>query len=230
MTAILVTGANRGIGLALVEHYLERGDDVIATARDTSSAVELTDLASRISRLTVVACDVTGEASLAAAAKVAGSRAIDVLVCNAGVMSSRGGINDPGHDAAEWSAILMANTAGVFLTARTFMPHVKRAKAGKIAVISSMMGSSAQANGSVYAYRASKAAATNIGLNLAVELRPDGIAVGIYHPGWVSTDLGGRTAPVTPEASAKGLVQRIDKLTLASSGIFEDYLGKPYAF
>ena len=93
-----------------------------------------------------------------------------------------------------------------------------------------MMGSSTQASGNVHGYRASKAAAANLGLNLSVELKPAGIAVGIYHPGWVSSDMGGPTAPVSPEASAKGLLERIDKLSLATTGVFEDFQGKPFAF
>ncbi len=230
MAVVLVTGANRGIGLALVSRYLDRGDIVIATARNPAAAGELGKLGRSTGRLSIVGCDVTDEQSLAAAAREIGDRPVDILVCNAGVMSSRGGLSEAGHDAAEWSRILMTNVAGVFLSARAFLPNLLRAKSARIAIISSMMGSSTQGSGSVYAYRASKAAASNIGVNLAVELAPKGIAVGIYHPGWVATDLGGASAPVTPAASADGLVTRIDKLTLATSGVFEDYQGNPYVF
>jgi NAD(P)-dependent dehydrogenase (short-subunit alcohol dehydrogenase family) len=226
MATVLITGANRGIGLALARHYAARGDTVIGTARKPEAATELKALPNVV----VIGADVADEASVIAAAKAVGNRPIDIVICNAGLMSSRGGIADPGHDSAEWQRLLMTNVAGVFFTARAFMPALKRAKAGKLAMMSSMMASSTLAVGKVLAYRASKAAVANLGANLATELKSEGIAVGIYHPGWVSSDMGGPTAPVTPEASAKGLIERIDRLSLDTSGVFEDFQGKPYAF
>lgn len=230
MGTVLITGANRGVGLNLARQYLARGDKVLATARRPEAAKELAALAAGSGRLTILQVDVTDEASIAAAAKAAGDQVIDIVICNSGVMSDRGGISDPGHSAAEWQRVMMTNVAGPFLTARAFLPGLKRARAGKLALISSMMGSSELAGGTTLAYRASKAAVANLGINLAVGLKADGIAVGIYHPGWVSSDMGGASAPVTPEASAKGLIARIDKLSPATSGVFEDYLGKAYAF
>ncbi len=229
MTTVLLTGANRGIGLALVHHYAARGDTVIATTRQPKQATALQALADTSGyRVEILALDVTDEANIAQAAEATGERAIDVVFCNAGLMSSRGGIEDAGHDAAEWSRILMTNVAGPFLTARAFLPHLKRAKAGKLAILSSMMGSSAHATGDTLAYRVSKAAAANLALNLAVALKPKGIAVGCYHPGWVSSTMGGPAAPVTPAASAEGLAARLEQLSLANSGVFEDYQGRPY--
>ena len=230
MTTVLITGANRGIGLGLVREYLTRGCEVIGTVRNPAAATDLAALAKGPHKLQVIAAEVTDEASLAAAAASVGKRGLDIVICNAGVMSDRGGIEDAGHGAAEWQRVLMANVAGVFLSTRAFLPHMKRAKGAKLAIVSSQMASSQLANGQTYAYRASKAAASNIGVNLAVELKPFGIAVGIYHPGWVQSGIGGPTAPVTAEASAKGLAERIAKLSLATTGVFEDYLGKAFAF
>lgn len=230
MTTVLITGANRGVGLALARVYAGRGFDVIATARRPETAKELAALSGSSGKVVVLQADVTNEASLAAAAQAIAKRAVDIVICNSGVMSNRGGIEAPGNDAADWNRVLATNVTGVFLSARVFMPNLKRAKAGKLALMSSMMASSELAAGNALGYRASKAAVANLGANLAVELKPAGIAVGIYHPGWVSSDMGGPSAPVTPEASAKGLVQRIDTLSLATTGVFEDYLGKPYAF
>lgn len=229
MARILVTGANRGIGLQLASHFLARGDEVVAVVRNPTAASELQQCPGAKSKLTLLAADVTDENALAAAAAKLGNKPLDVVICNAGVMSSRGGLADHGHDAAEWQRIMLINVGGVFFTARAFLPQLKQAK-GKLAILSSMMGSSAMASGNVYAYRASKAAAANLGANFAVELKPASIAVGIYHPGWVSSDMGGASAPVTPDASAKGLVDRIGKLSMKTTGVFEDYLGKPYAF
>lgn len=230
MATVLITGANRGVGLAFARTYAARGDQVIALVRNAGAAPELAALAGGKGAVQVLTADVTDEAALATAAKATTSTVIDVVICNAGIMSSRGGLAVAGHDAAEWARVLAANVTGPFLTARAFLPHLRKAKSGKLAFISSMMGSSTQASGTVLAYRASKAAVANLGLNLSIELKPSGIAVGIYHPGWVSSDMGGPSAPVTPQASAEGLATRIDKLSLATTGVFEDYLGKPYSF
>ncbi len=231
MTTVLVTGASRGIGLALVRQYAARGDNVIACVRDPAGATALREFAAKTGdRISIVALDVTDEASAPAAAAAIGNAPIDIVICNAGIMSSRGGIEDAGHDAAEWQRLLMTNVAGPFFTARAFLPALKRAKSGKLAIISSMMGSSTYATGDTLAYRVSKAGAANLGLNLANGLKSKGIAVGIYHPGWVSSDMGGRSAPVTPDDSAKGLIRRIEMLSLQTTGVFEDYAGKPYDF
>jgi NAD(P)-dependent dehydrogenase (short-subunit alcohol dehydrogenase family) len=106
--------------------------------------------------------------------------------------------------------------------------HV-RAGRGKIAIIASQMGSSTRAPGGSLIYRASKAAAINLGRNLATDLRGDGIAVGIYHPGWVQTQMGGAAADITPEASAAGLTDRFDALNLAQTGVWEDWTGRALA-
>jgi NAD(P)-dependent dehydrogenase (short-subunit alcohol dehydrogenase family) len=117
----------------------------------------------------------------------------------------------------------------VFFTVRAFAPMVSAGK-GRIAIISSRMGSSQAASGSSYAYRASKAAASNIAANLAVELKGRGVAVASYHPGWVKTDMGGAGADIDATTSAKGLITRIDGLSLTTSGAFENYDGTAIAY
>ena len=233
MATVLITGANRGVGLALVRHYLARGDTAVAVVRDKPSAglmaLANTNATPSIG-LTILPADVTDEKALAAAAAQIADKPLDIVVCNAGVMSNRGGIEAAGNDAADWQRVLATNVTGAFLSARAFMPALRRATGGKLAFISSQMASSELAAGNALGYRASKAAVANLGLNLSVELKPAGIAVGIYHPGWVSSDMGGASAPVTPDDSAKGLIDRIDKLSLKSTGVFEDYLGKPFKY
>ena len=128
-----------------------------------------------------------------------------------------------------WADLLATNVTGPFFTARAFAPHLAKAK-GKIGIISSRMGSSTAAAGNSYAYRASKAAVSNIAANLAVELKPKGIAVASYHPGWVKTDMGGQGADIDATISAKGLVARIDALSLATTGAFENYSGPAIPF
>ena len=117
----------------------------------------------------------------------------------------------------------------MFLTIQALLPQLRAAQ-GKIAIISSQMGSDTRAPGGSYIYRASKAAVLNLGRNLATDLRSQDIAVGIYHPGWVQTDMGGAGASITVAQSAQGLVARFAHLSLANTGCFETYDGTPHPF
>ncbi|MEM8751810.1 MAG: SDR family NAD(P)-dependent oxidoreductase [Pseudomonadota bacterium] len=216
----LVTGANRGIGRALAAAFVARGDRVIAANRGGASGPEGAE---------TTPLDVTDDASLAALGALLENEALDLLVCNAGALIGRGGVDDPAFDRAAFETVLAVNVTGVFMTVRAALPSLRRAR-GKIAVISSQMGSSARPRGWAYPYCASKAAATNLAANFAVELKADGIAVGAYHPGWVRTDMGGPEAAVSPEESAAGLVRRFDALTVETAGCFEFFSGEPIPF
>ena len=226
MVTVVITGAGRGIGLELARVYADRGDTVIGTVRAPDKAGELRKLGASV---TVLPLDVTDEASHAALARALAGRPIVILIANAGVLDARGGLDDPANSTAMWTAMLATNVMGVFFTARALASNVATAK-GRIAIISSRMGSSERAGGNTYAYRASKAAASNLAANLAVELKPKGVAVGSYHPGWVKTAMGGSGADIEPATSARGLVARIDALTLATSGTFETYDGARIAY
>jgi NAD(P)-dependent dehydrogenase (short-subunit alcohol dehydrogenase family) len=219
---ILVAGASRGIGLELVRQAAARGDQVTGTARGDEGMARIEAAGGRALRL-----DVTDQAALAAGAALEGD--LDLLVCNAGVLRGRGGIgaDDNGPDA--WAEVLMTNVAGPFLTVRAFLPRIEATR-GKIAIISSVLGSSERANGGSFLYCASKAGATNLACNLAKALAGRGIAVGAYHPGWVRTDMGGQGAGIAPEESARGLLDRFDRLSPETSGVFEDYRGRPIPF
>jgi NAD(P)-dependent dehydrogenase (short-subunit alcohol dehydrogenase family) len=220
---ILVAGASRGIGLELVRQAAARGDAVTGTAR-SAEGVALIELAgARAFRL-----DVTDEAALAAAGAALDGD-LDLLVCSAGIFRGRGGIGAGDNGADAWAEVLMTNVAGPFLTVRAFLPRIEAAR-GKIAIISSVMGSSGRAYGGSYLYCASKAAATNLACNLAKELAGRGVAVGAYHPGWVRTDMGGSGAAISPEESARGLLARFDRLSPATSGVFENHRGEPIPF
>ena len=210
---VLITGATRGIGAALRDHLTARGDSVIGTARDARPGFQ--------------ALDVTDPASHAAMAARLGQQPIDLLVCNAGVYLDKGHAIDTGYAADLWAATFAANVTGVFLTVQHLLPNLRAAK-GKIAIISSQMASQERAPGGSYIYRASKAAALNLGRNLAKDLGGDGIAVGIYHPGWVQTDMGGAAAEITVTQSAAGLVARFDALSLDSTGCFQTWDGRDH--
>jgi NAD(P)-dependent dehydrogenase (short-subunit alcohol dehydrogenase family) len=136
---------------------------------------------------------------------------------------------DRGYGAPLWADSFATNVAGVFHTVQAFLPQLRAAR-GKVAIISSAMGSDNRAPGGSYIYRASKAAALNLGRNLATDLAHEGIAVGIYHPGWVQTDMGGHGADITPTQSAQGLAQCFARLSLQSTGCFENYDGTAMPF
>ena len=211
---VLVTGANRGIGAALSDTLAARGDTVLRTARDAPGHLPL---------------DVSNPESVAAlAAQVDGP--LDALVCNAGVYLDKGQSIDTGFAPALWAQSFAVNVTGVFLTVQALLPHLRRGTAPRIAIISSQMASSTRAPGGSYIYRASKAAALNLGRNLAADLRRDGIAVGIYHPGWVRTDMGGGSAELSAGEAALGLAARLDALTLETTGSFETWDGRAHPY
>ncbi|WP_299784897.1 SDR family oxidoreductase [uncultured Marivita sp.] len=214
---ILITGANRGIGAALLTAAKDRGDTAFGTTRSTDHA-ELLPL------------DVRDPESCAALAERLSDTPIDLLVCNAGIYLEKGMQADSLTDTQMWADTFATNVTGVYLTAMAFLSHLKRSDAPKIAIISSQMGSSERAGGQSYIYRASKAAALNLGRNLAVDLKPQGIPVGIYHPGWVRTDMGTSAASIGTEESAAGLLHRFDALSLDSTGCFETWNGDAMPF
>lgn len=210
---VLITGANRGIGRALFDGYSARGDDVTGTARKATNEL--------------VYADVTEPASLQGLAN--DHSELDLLVCNAGVYLDKGDSIGNGFSADNWAATFAANVTGVYLSVEAMLPAIE-ARGGKIAIISSQMGSSERAGGNALIYRSSKAAALNLGRNLAVALAPKGIAVGIYHPGWVRTDMGGSNADVAVEDSAAGLIARFDALGVETTGCFEMWNGEAMPF
>ncbi len=217
----LITGVSRGIGRALAEAALARGGRVIGTVRrpgDAPAGIEEHRL------------DVADPAAYAPLSAALGDTAIDVLVCNAGVYRGRGGLDGGDAEAAAWEDSVRINVAAPFWAVRALLPHLARAVRPRIAIISSQMGSSARARGGSYIYRATKAGAINLAVNLALDLRPKGIAVGVYHPGWVQTDMGGGGADITVAQSAAGLLARLEALTLDRTGVYEDYAGAPIPF
>ncbi|MGM0584421.1 MAG: SDR family oxidoreductase [Pseudomonadota bacterium] len=225
MPTTLIAGASRGIGLELARQAAARGDSVIACARDPE-APGLADLPEGVERRRLDVTDPENCAGLAAALE---GREIDLLVCNAGVFLSRGRLDEAAFAPEDWARSFAVNVTGVFQTIRALRPRMRR-PGGRIAVISSIMGSSERAQGGSYIYRASKAATTNLARNLAVDLKLEGLAVGAYHPGWVRTDMGGASATVSPQDSAAGLLARFEALTPETTGAFESYDGTPLPF
>ena len=212
---VVVTGANRGIGAEIARVYGARGDQVSGTSRDGSSGMAL---------------DVADPGSQAAFAKAIGERPVDLLVCNAGVYLDKGESLERGYATELWEQSFAVNVTGVFLTIQGLLTNLRAADAAKIAIISSQMASHERAPGGSYIYRSSKAAVLNLGRNLASDLRGEGIAVGIYHPGWVRTDMGGSAAAISVEEAAAGLADRFDALSVATTGCFETWDGRQHAY
>ncbi|PJK07815.1 short-chain dehydrogenase [Lysobacteraceae bacterium NML120232] len=213
MANILITGANRGIGLALTRLYRNRGDNVYAVCRKTSPALDASGAH------VIDAIDMSDAASIARLPQRLGDVRLDTVILNAGIFSNE---TLDTLDEAALAAIekqFRVNTLGPLLTAHALLAQL--AEGSKIAIITSRMGSVADnGSGGYYGYRASKAAVNAVGKSLAVDLAARGIAVCLLHPGLVATDMVGGQGDVSPEQAAEGLAGRVDELTLATSGGF----------
>lgn len=212
---VVITGASRGIGAGLAAAYHATGHDVIGTARGDGADVAL---------------DVTRPEDFARLSDVLGDAPVDLVICNAGIFPDKDQRLDDGYPPDLWADTFAVNVTGVFLTVQCLLPNLRAALAGKIAIMSSQMASDTRAPGGSYIYRASKAAVLNLGRNLATDLRRDGIAVGIYHPGWVRTDMGGHSADIAIADAVAGLVSRFDELALGSTGCFRTWDGRDHPF
>jgi len=220
---ILITGANRGLGYETARQYAEAEKSVIGTTRG-----EIPDtLADMVAWHQL---DVRAPETIAQLSQDLDGCELDLLICNAGIYPDKQEQLDGGFPPEMWAEVFAVNVTGVFLTVQALLPNLRAARKARIAVIASLMGSSACAAGGSYIYRASKAAAVNLTRNLARDLAPEGISVGAYHPGWVSTDMGGATAPIAPKDAAAGLIRRFAALTPDNTGCFESFDGTTLPF
>jgi NAD(P)-dependent dehydrogenase (short-subunit alcohol dehydrogenase family) len=218
LSTVLITGASRGIGAALASRYEAQGDRVIRTSRAGGS------------RADDIALEITDPEAVSGMAEHLGPEPLDLLICNAGIYVDKGQRLADGYAPDLWAETMATNVTGVFLTIQALLSNLRAASHGKIAIISSQLASHTKATGGSYIYRASKAAALNLGRNLAVDLAADGIAVGIYHPGWVQTDMGGNSADIDTVTSADGLIARFDELSLETTGCFRTWDGRDHPY
>jgi NAD(P)-dependent dehydrogenase (short-subunit alcohol dehydrogenase family) len=216
---VLISGANRGIGLEYARQFAARGYKVIGTARDPADAKELASVAGRVEPL-----DVTDAASVAALATRLDGVAIDILVNNAG-MFDRKDVSVDRVDFAMMEQTFAVNTLGPLRVTQALLPNLRAGKRRTIVNMSSQLGSIEQSNGTWYAYRASKAALNQINKTLSAELAAAGFTCVVLHPGWVRTDMGGAGATYAPEESVRGLITVIEKLGPADNGRFYDFKG-----
>jgi len=211
MATIVITGANRGIGLELARQCQTRGDRVIAAVREASK--ELSEAGVE----TIEGIEVTDDTSVAKLAAQLEGRDIDILINNAGILLARETIDD-----LNWDDIRLqfeVNTLGPLRVSRALLPCMSNG--GKIAIVSSRVGSIADnTTGGRYGYRISKTAVNMGGVCLAHEVRERGIAVVLLHPGYVRTGLTGMNGEIDPDESARGLIARIDETTMERTGTF----------
>jgi NAD(P)-dependent dehydrogenase (short-subunit alcohol dehydrogenase family) len=225
MTTILITGANRGLGLELTKQYLDEGAIVHACARKPEQAKDLIALAAGSKgKLTLHTLDVTSDASIQHLQREIADAPVDILIANAGVFG--GEAQSIGRfDFGNWLNVFNVNAIGPIRLLEAFRANLKRGREKKAIAITSGMGSTARHGGDYFAYRSSKAALNNAIKGMAHALHKDGIIVAPIHPGWVRTDMGGANATLSPEESVRGLRKVIADLTMAKSGRFFDYAG-----
>lgn len=224
-TTVLVTGANRGIGLALATAFAARGDTVLACCREPSRAAELRSLA-KAGAVTVLPLAVDDASSVAALARELATATVDVLVNNAGVSGGpleRQTAMEIDFDA--WAEAFAVNTMGPVRVMHALLPQLQRACSPKVLTITSQLGALSLDLPMAYGYSATKAALNKFMRLAAIDLKARGIAVGVIHPGWVKTDMGGPGAQIAPAASAAGIVKVVDELTLETTGRFWKWNG-----
>lgn len=207
---IVITGANRGIGLELARIYASRADRVIGVCRTPSA--ELAKLGTRV----VAGVDVTEDSDVARLASELEGERIDVLINNAGLL-----VGDR-LASVDFEAVrrqFEVNAVAPLRVSRALAPRI--VDGGKLAIVTSRMGSMADnGSGGQYGYRMSKAAVNAAGKSLSIDLAPRGIAVVLLHPGYVQTEMTGGNGDVTPAVAAKGLAARVDELTMKDTGCF----------
>jgi NAD(P)-dependent dehydrogenase (short-subunit alcohol dehydrogenase family) len=229
MSRVLITGANRGLGLEFVRQYATDGWDVIATSRNPEKSAELQQLEKKNSKVSLMALDVTSGKSVETLAHALSGQAIDLLVLNSAIYTRNG--NKIGEiDFEGWREAIETNLLGAVRVAQALLENVAASKQKQIAAISTGMGSmqalpSTIGFGAVYQYRTSKTALNMAMSILAKELEPRGISVVIFDPGWVKTDMGGPNAALTPEQSIGGMRKVLAGNPMELTGKFVGYDG-----
>jgi len=226
---VLITGASRGIGLELAKQYAARGWQVIATARKPGEAAGLLAIQAGHPNLVIEALDVTDHAQVDALAAKYRSRPIDVLVNNAGISGGHDNAKFGQMNFAVYQQVHATNVIGPMKMAEAFLASVEASRQKKIINISSAQGSIAKTWGCCSFYRSSKAALNMMSRNLAIELKPRGITVGIISPGFVRTGMTpglDNPAMISPQESATAVISVIDGYGLATTGTFLDHAGR----
>lgn len=216
---VLITGANRGLGLEFARQYAAAGWNVIGTARKPDKSAKLNALGVSVMKL-----DVTNAGEIQKLASDLGEQSIDLLINNAGIFPRSGSLDEV--DFADVSKTYEVNTIGPMRVTRALLPHLRRGKSKLVVNITSGLGSIANNGGRYYGYRESKAALNMFTRTLAAELKDEGFTCIAMSPGWVKTDMGGPNANLTPAESITGMRSVIDGIGPADTGTYKNYDGE----
>ncbi|MEM7568997.1 MAG: SDR family oxidoreductase [Pseudomonadota bacterium] len=235
MPIALITGANRGLGFEMVKILAGRaGYTIIACCRTPEKADALRALAGAATGVSIEALDVSDTDAIIGLARQLAGTPIDILISNAGVF----GKNPPATTGFQeqqfgvsnfeddWIVPYRVNVIGTMAIAEAFVEHLAASELKKLAVISSVVASIEEAKGHMFGYAASKAAVNMTARNLAVALKPRGIIVNPIHPGYAKTDMSGPQAAIEPVVGAQGVIDRIEEMSLETSGAFLSYDGR----
>lgn len=229
MSTILITGANRGLGLEFARQYLKDGQTVIACCRAPDGAKALNALEGDAGdRLRVEKLDVTSDASCAALVGKLKGEAIDMLVNNAGIIGpamEKQSTSSMDYDG--WAETFAVNAMAPLRATMALLPNLEAGKGRVVANVTSCMGSITETSPNAVAYRSSKAALNMVMKCLSLDLADKGFTVTVLHPGWVQTDMGGPKADLTPTESVTGMRAVLAGLSTADNGKFFNYDGKP---
>jgi NAD(P)-dependent dehydrogenase (short-subunit alcohol dehydrogenase family) len=217
---IVITGANRGIGYSMTKLCVDRGDTVYALCRKSSAA--LTQLGSSLNVNIIEQVDVSTGQGIAQAVTALKNVSIDLLINNAGILRDE---NLENLNAETITEQFNVNALAPLLITHALLPNLS--SGSKVALITSRMGSiTDNTSGGRYGYRMSKAALNIAAMSLAQDLKSDSIAVGIYHPGYVQTDMVNHGGDISSEVAAERLIGLMDSLSLAETGVFKHSNGE----
>ena len=226
MTTVVITGANRGLGLALAKRYRALGATVIGGCRKPDAAVDLAAAGAEVHPL-----DTGSGASIAAFGAAVGDRPVDVLFNNAGIDATAVGADDGARGAldlteAQFRSVIDVNLLGPLLMVQALADNLRAAR-GKVINVSSQVGSFEVAPriGRDASYASSKAALNMLSLKQSQVLQPDGVSVIALHPGWVRSDMGGPRATLEPADAASSIASVVDGLTIDQTGSFLQWDG-----
>ena len=226
MATVLVTGANKGVGLELTRQYASRGDTVLACCRRPIDATELNAIEDNVE---VFGVQISDAASVASLAEAVGDRPIDVLINNAGMAGPAPNLQSATEmDFDGWAETFAVNTMAPLRVLQAFRDNLKAGTDAKAVTITSQMGALDLNWPVMYAYCSSKAAVNKVMRMMSAELAADGIAVALIHPGHVRTDMGGPNGEINADESAGGIIDVIDKTSMETTGSFMKWDGEPH--
>ena len=225
METILVTGANRGIGLELVKQYCNQNYQVIGTYRNENTSGEFISMSRNLNNLKVYSLDVSSDQSLKDFSSKLGDTPVDIFINNAGVFGPRdSSFNNV--DERNWISVFQTNAIAPLLLTQLIIENLRNGSQKKLIYITSKMGSiDDNKSGGAYIYRSSKTALNSVVKSISLDLAKDGMKVALLHPGWVRTDMGGPNGLIDTTTSVSGMIEVIDRLSQSDSGCFFNYDG-----